>query len=94
MTKADIVAEISKSTGIEKVAIEKIVEALMENIKTNLAQDKHIFLMGFGRFLVKKRARKTARNISKNTIVIIPEHYAPAFRPVKEFLNRVKKIKK
>ncbi len=90
MTKADIVNEISKSTGIEKVTVQKTVEALMEAVKDSLISNKNVYLRGFGSFIVKKRAKKTARNISKNTTIIIPEHFIPAFKPAKSFVNKVK----
>jgi DNA-binding protein HU-beta len=90
MTKADIVNEISKSTGIEKITVQKTVEAFMETIKDSMVKDKNIYLRGFGSFIVKKRAKKTARNISKNTTIIIPEHNIPAFKPAKSFTSKVK----
>jgi DNA-binding protein HU-beta len=90
MTKADIVNEISKNTGIEKITVQKTVEALMEAVKNSLVSNKNVYLRGFGSFIVKKRAKKTARNISKNTTIIIPEHFIPAFKPAKSFVNKVK----
>ncbi len=93
MTKQDLVSEISKSTGIEKVTVMKTIEALMDTVKTSMANNKNVYLRGFGTFLVKKRAKKTARNISKNTTIIIPEHFVPTFKPAKEFMNKVKTIK-
>jgi DNA-binding protein HU-beta len=90
MTKADIVNEISKNTGIEKVTVQKTVEAFMETIKTSLAKNKNVYLRGFGSFIVKQRAEKTARNISKNTTIIIPAHNIPSFKPSKTFTSKVK----
>ena len=90
MTKADIVNEISKTTGIEKVTVQKTVEAFMENIKDSLSKNKNVYLRGFGSFIVKKRAKKTARNISKNTTIIIPAHSIPSFKPAKIFVGKVK----
>jgi DNA-binding protein HU-beta len=90
MTKADIVNEISKSTGIEKITVQRTVEAFMEVVKESLTKEKNVYLRGFGSFIVKKRAKKTARNISKNTTIIIPEHFIPAFKPAKTFVNKVK----
>jgi DNA-binding protein HU-beta len=90
MTKADIVNEISKSTGIEKVTVQKTVEAFMDSIKFSLTKGKNVYLRGFGSFVVKKRAEKTARNISKNTTIIIPEHFIPSFKPSKTFSGKVK----
>jgi DNA-binding protein HU-beta len=90
MTKADIVNEISKNTGIEKVTVQKAVEAFMEAIKDSLVKDKNVYLRGFGSFIVKKRAQNTARNISKNTTIIIPEHNIPSFKPAKSFTGKVK----
>ncbi|MFW5886670.1 MAG: HU family DNA-binding protein [Bacteroidota bacterium] len=91
MTKADIVNEISKNTGIEKITVQKTVEAFMETVKDSLVDNKNVYLRGFGSFIVKKRAEKTARNISKNTTMIIPEHFIPSFKPSKTFVNQVKK---
>ena len=90
MTKADIVNEISKDTGIEKVTVQKTVEALMETVKDSLVGGKNVYLRGFGSFVVKKRAEKTARNISKNTTIIIPAHNIPSFKPAKTFVSKVK----
>lgn len=90
MTKADIVSEIAKSTGVEKVQVQAIVEAFMESIKTSLTNNNNVYLRGFGSFIVKKRATKVARNISKNTSITIPEHNIPAFKPAKSFAAKVK----
>ena len=95
MTKADIINEISKSTGVEKVSVQKAVEAFMETVKDSLTDGNNVYLRGFGSFIVKKRAKKTARNISKNTTIIIPEHFIPSFKPAKTFVSQVKdKVKK
>ena len=90
MTKADIVSEIAKSTGGEKVQVQAIVEAFMDSIKTSLTNKNNVYLRGFGSFIVKKRAKKVARNISKNTTITIPEHNIPAFKPAKSFAAKVK----
>ena len=90
MTKADIVSEIAKSTGVEKVQVQALVEAFMDSIKTSLTQKNNVYLRGFGSFIVKKRAKKVARNISKNTTITIPEHNIPAFKPAKSFAAKVK----
>lgn len=90
MTKADIVNEISKNTGIEKVVVQRTVEAMMESVKDSLIKGNNVYLRGFGSFIVKRRAQKTARNISKNTTIIIPEHNIPAFKASKSFVGDVK----
>ena len=90
MTKADIVSEISKSTGIDKQTVLNSVESFMDIVKSSLSQGENVYLRGFGSFVIKKRAQKTARNISKNTTIIIPEHNTPSFKPAKTFLNEVK----
>ena len=90
MTKADIVSEIAKSTGVEKVQVQAIVEAFMDSIKTSLTNKNNVYLRGFGSLIVKKRAKKVARNISKNTTITIPEHNIPAFKPAKSFAAKVK----
>ena len=90
MTKADIVSEISKNTGIDKQTVLATVESFMDIVKGSLSQGDNVYLRGFGSFVIKKRAQKTARNISKNTTIIIPEHNSPSFKPAKTFLNEVK----
>ncbi len=90
MTKADIVNEVSKNTGVEKLTVQKAVEAFMETVKDSLVDGKNVYLRGFGSFVVKKRAEKTARNISKNTTIIIPSHNIPSFKPAKSFVSKVK----
>lgn len=91
MTKAEVVNEIAKSTGVDKASVLATVESFMEVVKGSLANEENVYLRGFGSFIVKKRARKTARNISKNTTIIIPEHNIPAFKPAKTFVSMVKK---
>ncbi|MBL7965451.1 MAG: integration host factor subunit beta [Prolixibacteraceae bacterium] len=90
MTKADVVKKVSENTGIEKVTVEKTVEAFMETVKESLAKGDNVYLRGFGSFIVKKRAAKVARNISKNTTVIVPEHFTPSFKPADNFVEQVK----
>jgi len=86
MTKAEIVNQIASSTGIDKVTTLTVVESFMEVVKESLGNDKNVYLRGFGSFIVKRRAEKTARNISKNTTIIIPAHNIPAFKPSKAFV--------
>jgi DNA-binding protein HU-beta len=91
MTKAEIVAEIANKTGIEKVAVQATVESFMESIKKSLSSGENVYLRGFGSFIIKKRAEKTGRNISRNTTLIIPAHNIPSFKPAKTFVSDVKK---
>jgi DNA-binding protein HU-beta len=86
MTKAEIITEISSKTGIEKVDVQETVEAFFKVIKSSMMGG----VRGFGSFVVKKRAKKTARNISKNTAIIIPEHFVPSFKPAKTFVDKVR----
>lgn len=90
MTKADIVAEIAGETGVERNDVAKTVESFMSAIKTSLSKGDNVYLRGFGSFIVKERAEKTGRNISKNTTIIIPAHNIPSFKPAKTFVEEVK----
>lgn len=90
MTKAEIVSEIASKTGIDKREVLMVVESLMDTINTTMTNGEEVFLRGFGSFIIKRRAEKTARNISKNTTMIVPAHNIPAFKPAKEFLEKVK----
>ncbi|MBQ7550172.1 MAG: integration host factor subunit beta [Bacteroidales bacterium] len=91
MTKAEIVNEIANKTGIDKNAVQTVVESFMNTVKGSLANDENVYLRGFGSFIVKERAQKTARNISKKETIVIPAHKIPAFKPCKTFVNIVKK---
>lgn len=90
MTKADIVTNISEKSGIEKADVLSTVEAFMEEVKSSLETGENVYLRGFGSFIIKKRAEKTGRNISKNTTIKIPAHNIPAFKPAKVFTEGVK----
>jgi DNA-binding protein HU-beta len=90
MTKADIVSKISDQTGIEKISVQATVEAFMDSVKSSLTEGNNVYLRGFGSFIVKERAEKTGRNISKNESIIIPAHNIPAFKPAKTFIEDVK----
>ncbi len=90
MTKAEIVNEISKTTGIERAAVLETIEKFMEVVKDSLANGEPVVLRGFGSLIIKTRSQKTARNIYKNTTIIIPEHNIPAFKPAKCFMEDVK----
>ncbi len=90
ITKAEIVTEITKNTGLNKEDVANTIESLMETIKNSLANKENVYLRGFGSFIIKQRAEKTARNISKNTTIIIPAHSIPAFKPADVFMDAVK----
>lgn len=93
MTKAEIVNEISNKTGFDKNNVQTIVEVFMTSVKSSLVNEENVYLRGFGSFIIKKRAQKTARNISKKETITIPAHNTPAFKPCKTFVNAVKKTK-
>ena len=90
MTKAEIVNEVAKATGIEKVTVQTVLEASMDSIKGSIIKGNPVYLRGFGSFIIKHRAQKAARNITKKTTMTIPAHDIPAFKPAKVFVNEVK----
>lgn len=90
MTKSDIVKQIAEKTGFEKEIVSAVVENFMEQVRSSMIRGENIYLRGFGTFLLKQRAEKVARNISKNTTIVIPAHTAPAFKPSPEFASKVK----
>ena len=94
MTKAEVISEISQKTGIEKADVLTTVEAFFKVVKDSMTEGNNIYVRGFGSFVNKKRARKVARNISKNTSLIIDEHYIPSFKPSKTFVAKIKASKK
>ena len=90
MTKADIVNEIAREKGLEKVEVQAVVEAFMESVKGSLISGEPVYLRGFGSFIIKHRAQKAARNITRKTTITIPAHDSPAFKPAKSFVAQVK----
>ena len=92
MTKAEIVNEVAKTTGIEKVQVQNIVEEFTKVVKDSLIAGNPVYLRGFGSFIIKHRAQKAARNITKHTTMTIPAHDIPAFKPAKVLVNAVKGI--
>jgi DNA-binding protein HU-beta len=94
VTKADVIAEIAEKTGIDKSNVSAIVESFVVVVKDSMAGGDNIYVRGFGSFVNKKRARKVARNISKNTAIIIDEHFIPSFKPAKVFVEKIKSSKK
>ncbi len=89
MTKAEIVTQISKRTGLDKDTVLAVVEQMMASIKDSLVDGDPVFLRGFGSFIIKKRATKTARNIKAERSIVVPAHNIPAFKPCKSFVARV-----
>ena len=97
MTKAEVITQIADQTGIDKADVQITVEAFFSVVKNSMASGENIYVRGFGSFVNKKRAKKVARNISKNTAIVIDEHYVPSFKPSKVFIDKIKnspKVKK
>jgi DNA-binding protein HU-beta len=90
VTKADVINEIAEKTGVDKADVTASVEAFFSVIKQNMSNGDNIFIRGFGSFINKKRKKKIARNISRNTALVIEEHYVPSFKPAKIFVNKIK----
>lgn len=90
MTKAEVITKISEKTGLEKVDVQEVIESFFNVVKDSMINGENVYFRGFGSFIVKKRAQKVARNITKNTSIIIPPHYVPAFKPSKNFSEKVK----
>lgn len=93
MRKADVISNISDKTGIPKVDILVTLETFFKEVKQSISNNEPVSIRGFGSFVLKKRAAKKGRNIKKNEIVEIPEHYIPSFKPSKEFVNLIKAVK-
>lgn len=94
MTKADVIAQISEKTGVDKGDVQQTLESFFTVVKDSLSDGENLYVRGFGSFINKKRARKVARNISKGTSMIIDEHFVPSFKPAKVFVEQVKESDK
>jgi len=90
VTKAEVITQIADQTGIDKADVQETVEAFFSVVKNSMSQGENIYVRGFGSFINKKRAKKVARNISKNTAIVIDEHYVPSFKPSKVFVEKIK----
>jgi len=90
VTKAEVISQIAEKTGIDRTDVQASVEAFFQVVKDSMAGGENIYVRGFGSFINKKRAKKIARNISKNTAIVIDEHYVPAFKPSKVFVEKIK----
>ena len=90
MTKADVINQIAEKTGIDKAGVDASVEAFFSIVKNSMSGGHNIYVRGFGSFINKKRKKKIARNISRNTAIVIEEHYIPSFKPAKVFINKIK----
>lgn len=90
VTKADIINQIAEKTGIDKADVSASVEAFFSVVKQNMSSGQNIYIRGFGSFINKKRKKKIARNISRNTAIVIDEHFIPSFKPAKIFINKIK----
>jgi len=90
MRKADLVTAISEKTGVPKVDVLVTLETFFKEVKTSLSEGENVYIRGFGSFVIKKRAKKIGRHIKKNVAIEIPEHYIPAFKPAKVFVDQVK----
>jgi len=94
VTKADIINEIAEKTGVDKADVTASVEAFFSVIKSSMSNGNNIYIRGFGSFINKKRKKKIARNISRNTALVIDEHFVPSFKPAKIFVNKIKNSEK
>lgn len=90
MTKADVINKVSENTGLDKAIVSDVVEQFFDVVKDSMSQGENIYFRGFGSFILKKRARKIARNITKNTAIVIDAHHVPKFKPSKTFIEKVK----
>jgi DNA-binding protein HU-beta len=89
--KTDVVSQIAKKTGLEKRDVKEVIESFFSIVKDSLVHGEHVYFRGFGSFTLKKRAQKIGRNITKNTSIVVPEHFIPYFKPAKTFATKVKK---
>ncbi len=94
MTKADVINQIADKTGIDKADVTASVEAFFSIVKNSMSSGHNIYVRGFGSFINKKRKKKIARNISRNTAIVIDEHYIPSFKPAKVFISKIKNSEK
>ena len=92
MTKAEIIKKIVAETGLGNKEVAVVVEAFMEEVRNSLADEReNVYLRGFGTFHVKRRAAKTARNISKNTTIMVEGQTEKRRRATRWLLTSVRR---
>lgn len=90
VTKKEIVEEISRRTGMTQAETKAIFESLLEAIASSLRDGRNIELRGFGRFKVRPRKPRLARNPRTGEVVEVPGGLKPVFeasRELRELLN-------
>ncbi len=91
MTKIELVKSVAEKTGIDQATALAAVEGFIDTLKESLVNKENVYIRGWGTWTLKHRAKKTARNISKNTTLVIPAHDIPYFKPCKDFMEQVAK---
>lgn len=89
MTKADLVEEISRATGLNKKDTSIIVNEVINNVCRALAEGDKVELRGFGSFKVKERRARQARNPRTGEGVSVPAKLVPFFKASNELKARV-----
>jgi DNA-binding protein HU-beta len=91
MDRYEIVRSIAMKTGIARVDVSITLEAFYKEVQDALLKNDNVYIRGFGIFRLKKRNRKIARNINKNTALELPAHFIPEFVPSVSWKEEVKK---
>ncbi|MCL1826778.1 MAG: integration host factor subunit beta [Candidatus Cloacimonetes bacterium] len=85
MTKANIVREITKETGMKAKDVATVVNIFLETVKTKMKSGQHIEIRHFGTFKLKVRKGRVGRNPKTNDAVKVPERVVPSFKFSREF---------
>lgn len=89
MNKTELINSMAEKCNLTKKDTEAALKAFTETVMETLAQGDKIQLVGFGTFETRVRAAREGRNPRTNEVIQIPESFAPAFKPGKEFKEKV-----
>lgn len=89
ITKKDLVERISERTGLTQVDTKIVVESFLESVAKALQNGNNIEIRGFGRFKVKQKKARIARNPRTNQYIEVEAGFKPVFEASKELRKRV-----
>ena len=83
MNKKELVAEISNTLSLPKIAVGDVIDCQLKVIGDKLAAGEEVQIIGFGTFKVVDRDERRGRNPRTGEEIIIAAHKAPIFTPGK-----------
>ncbi len=90
MTKADLIAQVTKKAGLTSKAAKDAVNAVFNSVTDALKRNEKVVVTGFGTFMVRKRASRKGRNPQTGAEIQIPSTITPGFTAGKSLKRLIK----